>query len=109
MATRKTVKKLVDTLGVKALDPKDADTKYFGSEPAFPIQPENRTSELIRSFNWYSRFYGRKDAKDLIVQYLDLTGNDGLAKVMRKVEESELNPTICWLARMTLRGLQLTD
>lgn len=109
MATRKTVKKLVDTLGVKTLDPKDADTKYFGAEPAFIVQPENRNIELIRSFNWYSRFYGRKDAKDLIVQYLDLTGNDGLAKVVRKVDESNLNPSLCWLARLTLRGLQLTD
>ena len=109
MATRKTVKKLVDTLGVKTLDPKDADTKYFGAEPAFIVQPDNRNIELIRSFNWYSRFYGRKDAKDLIVQYLDLTGNDGLAKVVRKVDESNLNPSLCWLARLTLRGLQLTD
>jgi|LakMenEpi03Aug12_release.lakeMendotaPanAssembly.Ray.scaffolds.fasta_scaffold199531_2 hypothetical protein len=109
MATRKTIKKLVDTLGVKTLDPKDADTKYFGAEPAFIVQPENRNIELIRSFNWYSRFYGRKDAKDLIVQYLDLTGNDGLAKVVRKVDESNLNPSLCWLARLTLRGLQLTD
>jgi hypothetical protein len=45
----------------------------------------------------------------LIVQYLDLTGNDGLAKVVRKVDESNLNPSLCWLARLTLRGLQLTD
>lgn len=112
MATRKSVKavkKLVDTIGVKTLDPKDPDTKYFGSEPAFVIQPENRSSEIIRSLNWYSRFYGRKDAKDLIVQYLDLSGNEGLAKVMRKVDESDLNPSMCWMARMTLRGLQLTE
>lgn len=109
MATRKTSKKAVDTTGVKALDPKDPDTKYFGTEPLFTVQPDNRNSVLIRSFNWYSRFYGRKDAKDLIVQYLDLTGNDGIAKVMRKVDESELNPSMCWLARMTLRGLQLTE
>ena len=109
MATRKTSKKVVDTTGVKTLDPKDPDTKYFGAEPLFVNQPTNRNSDLIRSFNWYSRFYGRKDAKDLIVQYLDLTGNDGIAKVVRKVDESNLNPSLCWLARLTLRGLQLTD
>jgi hypothetical protein len=109
MATRKTSKKVVDTTGVKTLDPKDPDTKYFGAEPLFVNQPTNRNSDLIRSFNWYSRFYGRKDAKDLIVQYLDLTGNDGIAKVIRKVDESNLNPSLCWLARLTLRGLQLTD
>lgn len=109
MATRKSVKKAVDPSVVKTLDPRDPDTKYFGAEPVFVTQPENRASELIRSFNWYSRFYGRKDAKDLIVQYLDLSGNDGIAKVVRKVDEKELNPTICWLARMTLRGLVLTE
>jgi hypothetical protein len=109
MATRKSVKKAVDPSVVKTLDPRDPDTKYFGAEPVFVTQPENRASELIRSFNWYSRFYGRKDAKDLIVQYLDLSGNEGLAKVVRKVDEKELNPTICWLARMTLRGLTLTE
>lgn len=105
----KKAKKVVDTTAVKALDPRDADTKYFGSEPFFIEHPENRDSEIIRSLNWYSRFYGRKDARDLIVQYLDLTGNEGLAKVMRKVEERDLNPSMCWLARMTLRGLKLTE
>ena len=109
MATRKSVKKAVDPSVVKTLDPRDPDTKYFGAEPVFVEQPEHRASTLIRSFNWYSRFYGRKDAKDLIVQYLDLSGNEGLAKVVRKVEENELNPSLCWLARMTLRGLQLTE
>lgn len=108
MATRK-AKKAIDTTGVRALDPKDPDTKYFGAEPLFTDQPENRMSALTRSLNWYSRFYGRKDAKDLMVQYLDLSGNDGLAKVVRKVDESDLNPSLCWMARMTLRGLQLTD
>lgn len=106
---RKKVKKVVDTTAVKALDPRDTDTKYVGSEPLFMEQPENRDAAIIRSLNWYSRFYGRKDAKDLIVQYLDLTGNEGMAKVMRKVEERDLNTSMCWLARMTLRGLKLTE
>lgn len=102
-------KKVVDTTAVKALHPKDPDTKYVGPEPLFLEQPENRNSEIIRSLNWYSRFYGRKDAKELIVQYLDLNGNENLAKIMRKVEESNLNLSMCWLARMTLRGLKLND
>lgn len=102
-------KKVVDTTAVKALHPKDPDTKYVGPEPLFLEQPENRNAELIRSLNWYSRFYGRKDAKELIVQYLDLNGHENLAKIMRKVEESNLNLSMCWLARMTLRGLKLND
>lgn len=109
MATRKSVKTPVDPSVVKALDPKDPDTKYYGPEPFFTDDMPSRGSSLIQGLSWYSRFYGRKDAKDLIVQYLDLSGNEGLAKVMRKVEERDLNLSMCWLARMTLRGLKLTE
>ena len=106
---RKSVKNSVDPSVVKALDPKDPDTKYFGPEPIFTEDMSNRNAQLTGGLSWYSRFYGRKDAKDLLVQYLDLSGNQGIAKVIRKVEESELNPSMCWLARMTLRGLKLSE
>lgn len=106
---RKSAKKPVDTSAVKALDPRDADTKYTGGEPFFTEESVNRNSGMIAAFNWYSRFYGRKDAKDMMIQYLDLTGNEGLAKIVRKVEESNLNTTMCWLARMTLRGFKLDE
>jgi hypothetical protein len=112
MVTRKSSKtakskNLVDTSMVKALDPRDIDTKYVGPEPLFMEESKNRNSDMIAAFNWYSRFYGRKKAKEMMIQYLDLSGNQGLAKVIRKVEESNLNPTMCWLARMTLRGFKL--
>ena len=106
---RKAIKKTVDPSVVKALDPKDPDTKYVGSEPFFTDDIPNRKSMLMQGLSWYSRFYGRKDAKELLVQYLDLSGNQGLAKVIRKVDESQLNPSMCWLARMTLRGLKLSE
>lgn len=106
---RKAVKKPVDTSVVKALDPRDADTKYMGDEPFFTGESTNRNSDMIGAFNWYSRFYGRKEAKDMMIQYLDMSGNEGLAKIVRKVEEGNLNPTMCWLARMTLRGFKLSD
>jgi len=106
---RKAVKKAVDPSVVKALDPKDPDTKYVGSEPFFTEDMPNRNTALGQGLSWYSRFYGRKDAKDLLLQYLDLSGNQGLAKVIRKVDESNINPSLCWLARMTLRGLKLTE
>ncbi len=106
---RKTAKKPVDTSVVKALDPRDPDTKYTGGEPFFTEESVNRNSGMIEAFNWYSRFYGRKEAKEMMIQYLDLSGNDGLAKIIRKVEESNLNPTMCWLARMTLRGFKLSE
>jgi hypothetical protein len=96
---------------IKSLNPKDADTKYTGDEPFFAVQPdpEFRNSALARAFSWYTRFYVRKDAKDLMIQYLEQNDRKADAKVMAKAPESEVLTTYGWLARMTLRGLQLTE
>jgi hypothetical protein len=96
---------------IKALNPKDGDTKYVGDEPFFAVQPdiEFRNSALARAFSWYTRFYVRKDAKDLLIQYLEQNDRKQDAKIMVKAPESEILTTYGWLARMTLRGLQLTE
>ena len=75
---------------IKALNPKDADTKYTGDEPFFAIQPdpEFRNSALARAFSWYTRFYVRKDAKELMIQYLEQNDRKQDAKVMAKAPES---------------------
>ncbi len=100
-------KKPVSISTVKTLDPKDPDTKYVGNEPEFVTQPENRTVAIMKALSWYSRFYGRKDAKDLIIQYLTYVGKTNEAKLLAKIDENELIPSICWLARMNMRGLEL--
>ena len=109
MATRKP--KITADHFVKALNPRDADTKYMGEEPYFPLQPEdgNRTVALTYGFTWYNRFYGKKDAKDLLCQYLDHHDRGDQAKIIRKVDEKEFLMTLCWLARMNLRGLLLSE
>ncbi len=109
MATRK--RNTEDHSQVKALNPKNPDTKYMGDEPLFVLQPENdsRTSRLANSFSWYNWFYGKKDAKELMCQFLDFTERVQEAKTMRKVADGEFINTYCWLARMKLRGLELTE
>lgn len=109
MATRKP--KLTGDHFVKALNPRDADTKYLGEEPFFALQPEGseRTIGLTRSFTWYNRFYNKKDAKELLAQYCDHHDRPNDAKTLRKVDEKEFLMTLCWLARMNMRGLQLTE
>lgn len=109
MATRKG--KNTEDHFVKALNPRDADTKHLGEEPFFPEQPEAsaRNVALARGFNWYNRFYGKKDAKELLCQYLDYNNRTEDAKKMRKVHESEFLMTLCWLGRMNMRGLELTE
>jgi hypothetical protein len=96
---------------VKSLNPRDPDTKYFGEEPLFVLQPDAdlRRVTLMRSFTWYNRFYGKKEAKELMSQYLDFHKRTQDAKVMRKVDDKEFLLTLCWLARMNLRGLELSE
>jgi hypothetical protein len=108
MATKKP-KKTSDHF-IKALNPRDADTKYLGEEPYFPLQPdtEYRGVALARGFTWYGRFYGKKDAKELLAQYCEHHDRESEAKIIRKVDEKEFIMTLCWLARMTLRGLELS-
>ena len=96
---------------IKALNPKDVDTKYTGDEPFFALQPEPdfRKSALSRAFSWYNRFYGRKEAKELMIQYLEHNDRKQDAKILAKTPESEILSTYGWLARVTLRGLQLNE
>ena len=111
MATRK-IKKTEDHAQVKALNPRDADTKYLGDEPLFADQPaaENRNSAIARGLAWYHRFYNRKDAREMLAGYLDIHERTADAKIMRKVDEGEFRlPTFSWLSRMVLRGLELTE
>jgi hypothetical protein len=109
MATRKP-KKTSDHF-IKALNPRDVDQKYLGDEPFFALQPDEdqRGTALARSFTWYGRFYGKKDAKELLAQYCEHHDRANDAKILRKVDEKEYIMTLCWLARMTMRGLELNE
>lgn len=109
MATRKP-KKTSDHF-IKALNPRDPDTKYLGDEPFFALQPdtEYRGVALARSFTWYGRFYGKKEAKELLAQYCEHHARENEAKILRKVDEKEFMMTLCWLSRMSLRGLELSE
>jgi hypothetical protein len=114
MATRKPASKIIkasDYSQVKTLNPRDPDTEYLGPEPMFVVQPDpdRRRVALMRSFTWYGRFYGKKDAKEFLAQYLDLRSRPQEAKIMRKVDEKECINTLAWLARMELRGLELSE
>jgi hypothetical protein len=109
MATRK--RNTEDHSLVKALNPRDVDVQYYGDEPLFVLQPDEdkRRVALMRSFTWYNRFYGKKDAKELLSQYLEFNNRTADSKIMRRVHENEFLMTLCGLARMQLRGLALTE
>jgi hypothetical protein len=116
MATKKIRKvQTTDSVISPDLSPRDMDIKYTGGEPLFMEQPaeERRSGALVMSFNWYSRYYDRKMAKELLSSYAEqfIEGNDGItiSKQLRKVDDKEILAPYGWLARLASRGLTLTD
>lgn len=105
-----------DGMIMPELSPRDSDIKYTGGEPLFITQPESerRPGALAIAFNWYSRYYDRKMAKEQLALYIETTYSEhkdasNFAKQLRHVEDSEIMPTYGWLARLSMRGLKLED
>jgi len=95
---------------LKPLNPKSADTKYVGLEPAWRTQPtDNRVSAMSYAFGWYNYFYGKKEAKDMIAAYLDAHERAKDAKKIRTLPDSQVRLTTGWLCRMQMMGLELSD
>mgnify|MGYP003647065870 FL=1 len=96
---------------IKALNPKSSDTKFMGHEPTWNVQPrpELRTGLMSAAFTWYNYFYNKKDARDMIVAYLEHNGRKADIKRLRGVSDSTIRLTTAWLCRMTMVGLELTE
>jgi hypothetical protein len=97
---------------LKSLNPRSPDTKYVGNEPEWRVQPEqdrNRISAMSNAFGWYNYFYGKKEAKEMIVAYLDTHKRVKDAKKIRTLPDSQIRLTTGWLCRMSMMGLELTD
>lgn len=93
---------------------RDTDTKYTGGEPIFAVQPDpdRRSGVLVAAFNWYSRFVDKKTAKEQFVLYvengIDERIEQATGKLMKRVDEREVLSSYAWLARLSMRGLDLT-
>ena len=96
---------------VKPLNPRSPDTKVLGDEPVWTIQPTeiDRVSRLSKAFSWYNYFYNKKEARDMIVQYLEDHNRKQDIKLLRGVSDSSIRLTTAWLCRMTRVGLELSD
>jgi len=105
------VKTKKPTTEIKLLNPKSADVKYTGSEPAWKLvlTDGDRTSAMLKAFTWYNYHYGKKDAKDMIAHWLE--HNDRLkdAKLIRGIPDSQIRSTTAWVCRMNLIGLALSE
>jgi hypothetical protein len=91
------------------LNPRNADTKYIGDEPAWKVQPpENkRQAQLTRAFNFYNYFYNQKHAKEMILFWLSVNKRKADYEIISKILESDIIPTLGWICRMNTVGLEL--
>ena len=95
---------------VKPLNPRSPDTKYTGLEPTWRVQPtDDRTSQLSAAFSWYNYFYGKKDAREMLVAYLEHNGRKADVRALKGVPDSAVRLTTASLCRMSMVGLELTD
>ena len=95
---------------VKPMNPRSPDTKYTGLEPTWRVQPtDDRTSQLSAAFSWYNYFYGKKDAREMLVAYLEHNGRKADVRALKGVPDSAVRLTTAWLCRMSMVGLDLTD
>lgn len=95
---------------IKLLNPRSSDTNVMGGEPVWRTQPtDNRISALSHAFSWYNYFYGKKDARDMIVNYLETHGRKADVRLLKGVPDSAIRLTTGWLCRMSMVGLELND
>jgi hypothetical protein len=85
------------------------DSAVMGGEPTWEDEDETKTS-IIRAFNWYNYSFGRKDAKEFIIDYAKAVGRskDEIA-LLKSINEAKLQVQVGWLARMFLVGYKPDD
>jgi hypothetical protein len=105
------VKTKKPTAEIKLLNPKSADVKYTGSEPAWKLvlTDGDRTSAMLKAFAWYNYHYSKKDAKDMIAHWLEHNDRPKDAKLIRGIPDSQIRSTTAWVCRMNLIGLALSE
>ena len=95
---------------IKLLNPRSSDTNVMGGEPPWKTQPtENRISALSKAFSWYNYFYGKKDARDMIVNYLESQDRKADVRTLKSIPDSAIRLTTGWLCRMKMVGLELSE
>ena len=101
---------MIATKPVKPLNPRSADTNAMGMEPTWKTQPtEGRISAFSHAFSWYNYFYGKKDAREMIVNYLETHGRKNDVRTLKRIPDSSIRLTTGWLCRMSMVGLELNE
>jgi len=95
---------------IKRMRPRAGEANHIGYEPEWAEQPspERRISAMSSAFQWYNYNFGKKEAKDVLVQYLEIKERAKDAKRIRSLPDSQIRTTTAWAARMNLLGLEFT-
>jgi hypothetical protein len=64
---------------------------------------------MSKAFTWYNYFYGKKDARDMIVNYLEAHDRKADVRALKNVTDSSIRLTTGWLCRMNMVGLELNE
>lgn len=94
----------------KPLNPRSLDVKYTGIEPQWSRQPaeSERRVAIMKAFTWYGYYYGKKDAKNMILDWLK--NNDAKsAKLFGRVPDSRIPLQAAWLCRMNHMGFEINQ
>ena len=95
---------------VRLLNPRSSDTNVMGGEPPWKTQPtDNRISQLSKAFSWYNYFYSKKDAREMIVNYLESQDRKADVRTLKSIPDSAIRLTTGWLCRMKMVGLELSE
>jgi hypothetical protein len=96
---------------IKSMTPRSLDTGT-GPEPTWAEQPAEdvRVSQLTRMLNWYNYYYGKKEAKDCIVDWLARNNRSAESKQFAKIPETAVwRIGLGWMCRANVMGLQLQE
>jgi len=109
--TKTAVKKPTTSTGIKPYVFRGAETRHLGEEASWTTQPTEKTraSELSKAFTWYNYYFDKKEAKIMLLQWLEHCGRKDEVKLIKGASDSEYSLTHCWLARMNTMGLELRE
>lgn len=92
--------------------PPAAEAAFLGEEPKWEkVDPKKYNSQLMRGINWHNYVATDKSIRKYMEEWLKenrQTSKEDIA-MWRKVPDSQVEKTICIIARMSLQGFPVSD
>jgi hypothetical protein len=91
----------------KARTSKNVDEKYLGSEPSFIVGYPLTDSERTRAYNWYNYFVDLDTGLKWLVEWAKSVNHPDFDRI-KNLKKTRVVPTAYWIARMILRGYNVS-